>query len=238
VKHPTLKLVDDTLYVCSNTGIYKKNLKDNSDWELYAFENTPVIEFVRNGNRLLALSTGTKDSSDSLLLLSNDNGQTFANYTSPHFLEHGFNYLYRIAQNPKNSNSILVLHAVSDVSKSEDFGLNWRKIHDGGYQWHLNFHPLDTTALYFGGENDASEGKIYKSSDSGETWASYSLLNNAIYCIAFHPTNPDILIFGGRGIIGKSTDKGETWNFAILPITTAYDEYAIKAFEVNSVDYR
>ena len=33
---PKLKLVDDTLFVCAYTGIYKKNLRDNTDWELYS----------------------------------------------------------------------------------------------------------------------------------------------------------------------------------------------------------
>ena len=215
---PKLKLLDDTLYVCSNTGIYKKNLQDNTDWELYAFENIPVIEFVKNGNKLLAISTGTRAGSDSLLLLSNDNGQTFVNITSSHFLEYdGFNYLSRISQNPKNSNSILVLHVNSGISKSDDFGVSWKNLNEISFynqNWHLGFHPLDTTTLFYAGETNIMAGVLCKSSDQGATWSYHSPPggDNCIHSIAFHPTNPDILIYSGEGTMGKSIDKGETWN--------------------------
>ena len=224
---PKLKLLGDTLYVCSNTGIYKKNLKDNADWELYAFENIPIIEFVKNGNKLLAISTGTRDGKDSLLLLSNDNGQTYINYTHPHFLEYGFNYLSRISQNPENSNSLLVLHVNSGISKSDDFGTNWKNLNDinfGNQNWHLGFHPLDTTTLFYSGETGFFSGMLCKSSDNGSTWSNYMHPggDNCIHSITFHPTNPDILVYSGEGTMGKSTDKGETWNITNLYSTGMY----------------
>ena len=224
---PKIKLIGDTLYVCSNTGIFKKNLQDNTEWELYAFENIPVIEFVKNGNKLLAISTGTRDGIDSLLLLSNDNGQTYINYTSSHFLEYGFNYLSRIAQNPDNSNSILVLHVNSGISKSDDFGLSWKKLNDINFynqNWHLGFHPLDTTTIFYAGEGGYLNGILCKSSDSGETWSIYTHQggDNCIHSIAFHPTNPDILVYSGEGTMGKSTDKGETWNVMNLRNSLLY----------------
>ena len=222
---PKLKIIDDILYVCSHTGIHKKNLKDDTNWELYAFKNIPIIEFVKNGEQVLAISTGKADGTDSLLLLSNDNGKTFINFTSPHFLKWKSNYLVRIAQNPKNSNSILILGATSGVSKSDDFGITWKKLNEQpcGYQdWELAFHPFDTTTLFYSGETDLYQGTIRKSSDNGETWSEYGIHNNCIHSIAFHPTIPDILVYGGEYHFGKSTDRGETWKRVISDSNSLY----------------
>ena len=224
---PKLKLLDDTLYVCSNTGIYQKNVKEDTQWELYAFENIPIIEFVKNGNKIAAISTGTKDGKDSLLLLSNDNGKTVENYTSAHFLEYEYNYLSRISQHPENSNSILVLHFNSGISKSDDFGLSWKNLNEtnfGGQNWHLGFHPLDTTTLFYTGETGFFAGMICKSSNSGDTWSDYMHPggDNCIHSVAFHPTNPDMLVYSGEMTIGKSTDKGDTWNVTELYDTGMY----------------
>ena len=67
---PKLQLLNDTLYVSSNTGVYRKELKQDSDWKLYAFEDITVLEFVRDGDNLLAISPGTKSGQDSLMCLS------------------------------------------------------------------------------------------------------------------------------------------------------------------------
>ena len=221
---PKLKLIEDTLFVCSYTGIYKKNLYDDTDFEIYAFENVPIREFVKNGNQLLASKEYDGDyiefNTDSLLLLSNDNGQTFIDFTPSYFLYWedaylGYNYLFRIVQNPKNPNSLLVLSLYSGISKSDDFGVSWETLHEEcfGYQnWDLAFHPLDTTTLFCTGESMIFFAGIRKSSDNGKTWSLHEKDNNCFHSIAFHPTNPDILALGGEYLFEKSTDKGETWN--------------------------
>ena len=218
---PKLKLVDDTLFVCAYTGIYKKNLRDNTDWELYAFENVPVKEFVRNGDKLLAISTGKAglyspyENTDSLLLLSNDNGRTFINFTSPHFFQYeDFNHLYRIAQNPENPNSILISQACYGISKSDDFGTTWRTLTDenmGFQDWDLTYHPSDTTIFFHTGELMYFDARIRKFYNDGETWFDYQVPNHCIHSLAFHPTNPDVLVYCGEGQFGKSADRGETY---------------------------
>jgi hypothetical protein len=221
VYRPKLKLLDDTLYVCSNTGIYRKNLRQNTGWEPYAFGDIPVIEFVRNGNSLLAISTGTKDGTDSLMFLSEDNGRTFRNYTSSHFFEYvGYNYPHRIVQNPQNPASLLLYHSCSGLSKSEDFGRNWRILNDtgGDQSWFAGFHPLDTTVIFYTGETGYYAGFIYKSADNGLTWPYYIHPggDNCIHHIAFHPTDLNVLVYSGEGAVGKSADRGETWDTADL----------------------
>jgi hypothetical protein len=220
---PKLKLLDDTLYVCSNTGIYRKNLRQNTDWELYAFDNIPIIEFCKERNNLLAISPGTKDGTDSLMFLSEDNGRTFKNYTSSHFFEEGnYNYPHRIIQNPQNPNSLLLYHSCYGLSKSENFGNSWQNLNDrsGMQNWLASFHPLDTTTIFYTGETAYLAGFIYKSIDNGLTWSQYIHPggDNCIHHIAFHPTDPHILVYSGELTMGKSTDKGETW-----AVTDLYD---------------
>ncbi|MFR9166842.1 MAG: T9SS type A sorting domain-containing protein [Dysgonomonas sp.] len=212
---PKLQLINDTLFVSSNTGVYMKNMKNNSDWLLYAFKDSPVIEFVRNGNQILANSMGAWNEQDSLLLFSSDKGKTFEDYTSSYFLKYNKNHLYRLHQNPKNPNSNLILSYIG-LTKSVDFGKNWICLNEQSIGVNINFvsyHPLDTTTIFYSGETDNLGGKILKSSDNGETWSYYMVPggDNCVHHIAFHPTNPDILIFGGEEIIGKSTDKGVSW---------------------------
>ena len=235
---PKLKLLGDTLYVCSPTGIYKKNLQDDSDWKLYAFENIPVKDFVKNGNKLLAIKQhdllqSVEYNLDSLLLFSNDNGQTFIDFTSPYFLERGGNSLFRIVQNPENPNSILVFDLNVGVSKSDDFGMSWKYLNQSfGYQnWDVAFHPLDTTTIFYTGESMIFYGLILKSSDNGDTWSSYRKDNNCFHSIAFHPTNPDILILSGEYTFAKSTDKGESWN--MLPVEAKMYFYKVLFDEEN-----
>lgn len=214
--NPKLLVVNDTLFVCSSTGVYQKDMLRNSSWELYAFEGAPVIEFVRNGNKLLANAMSAANGRDSLLLFSRDNGKSFEDYTSSSFWEYGQNHLFRIAQNPQNLNSILTLTTCSGLNGSGDFGKNWQNLHPYSLGIHVayaSFHPLDTTAIYYSGENDIFSGRIFKSLDNGNTWAEYEVPggDNCVHQIDFHPSDPNILIFGGEGKLGKSIDKGETW---------------------------
>jgi hypothetical protein len=226
---PKLKLLDDTLYVCTNTGIYRKSLRHDSGWELYAFDKIPIIEFVRNGNRLLAISPGTKDGRDSLMFLSEDNGRTFRNYTTPHFFEEEtFNYPNRIVQNPQNPDAILLYHTFYGLSKSGDFGASWKNLNNiGGVQnWFAAFHPLDTTNLFYTGETGYFAGFMCRSTNSGLTWHTWNNPpyyihspfyihpggDNCIHHIAFHPTDPNVLVYSGEMTMGKSADKGETWD--------------------------
>ncbi len=242
---PKLKLMNDTLYVSTNTGVYRKDLKQNSSWEQYAFKGIPVTEFVKNGSNLLAISPGTKDGKDSLMFLSEDNGKTFQNYTSPHFFEfEEYNYPHRIVQNPRNPNSILLFHTHYGLSGSEDFGKSWKNLNavGGGYQsWFAGFHPLDTTTIFYSGEMDSFTGYIFRSTDSGITWPDFFNYykhpggDNCIHDIAFHPTNPEILAYSGEMTIAKSTDKGETWNIKDLFNSSIYF-YTI-LFDGENPDY-
>ena len=222
---PKLHLLNDTLYVSSNTGVYRKDLKRDSDWELHAFGGITVIEFVKNGDNLLAISPGTKSGRDSLMLIYNDNGKTSGNCTPQHLFEfETYNYPHRIVQNRQNPNSILLFHSCYGLSKSLDFGKSRENLNYAscGYQdWFAGFHPLDTTVIFYTGETPFFAGYIYRSEDNGLTWPSYtgypgfSYLHpggdNCIHHIAFHPDDANVLLYSGEMTVAKSTDKGITW---------------------------
>ena len=219
--YPKLQIMNDTLFVCSNKGIYQKDLLRDGEWGLYAFKDAPVIEFVRDGDLLLANAMAASNERDSLLLLSRDRGKTFEDYTSPDLLEYGKNHLYRLSQNPQNPKSLLVKTTQYGVYQTYNFGKTWKNLSPvslGMSIAYANFHPLDTTTIFYSGENPIFSGRIFKSSDSGNTWTEYEVPggDNCVHQIDFHPSNPNILIFGGEGKIGKSVDKGETWDIKDL----------------------
>lgn len=135
--------------------------------------------------------------------------------------------MYRISQNPQNPSSLVTIAVRDGLFRSKDFGAKWENFFPYSLGIHIafaDFHPLDTATLFFSGENDALSGRIFKSSDSGNTWGEYIVPggDNCVHQIDFHPSDPNMLIWGGEGKIGKSTDKGETWEVADLYDTGMY----------------
>jgi hypothetical protein len=228
---PKLKLVEDILYVSNNKGIFSRNLnEENSRFELFALGELgqSIIDFVKNGDKILVIAYASNNHKDSLLFLSVDNGKTFENFTSPDLFQNNpytgwiceeCNAVIQIAQHPKNKDTIALLTHYG-ISISEDFGLTWRHVMQrywGGQDWHLGFHPLDGNTLFYTGEQIDHSGVINKSSDGGITWSYWNTMydgggDDCVHSIAYHPTNPDILVHSAEGWIRKSTDRGETWN--------------------------
>ena len=221
--NPKLKLLDDVLYVCHNKGIFSKKLnEEDSKWELCAFGGLPVIDFVKKGDKILAVANVGIYQTDKMLLLTHIGGNTYNDLTSSVFLENenGYNALWRIAQHPQNADIVLV-YSRYGVFISENFGESWRSLKNfsviyGAYH-DLAFHPLDANTIFYAGETIADMGFIDKSSNSGNTWSIYQTPDiNCVHSIAFHPTNPNILVYSGEAAFGKSDDKGNTWKWINL----------------------
>jgi photosystem II stability/assembly factor-like uncharacterized protein len=236
--YPKLHIEDDTLYASTLSGVYKKVLTQQNDWEAYAFKGIPVIEFVKNENQLLAISTGVNNSSDSLLLRSKDGGKTIENLKPEGLIANGtnINMMCRIVQNPDNKNSVLVSNPYIGLYRSPDFGDNWNCLSTGCLEWYTGFHPLDTATIFYAGETFVFSGMIVKSVNNGRDWSTYTHPggDNSVHDIAYHPTNPDILFYSGEGFIGKSIDKGETWDLTDLRNTGMYFFKII--FDTNNPD--
>ena len=115
---------------------------------------------------------------------------------------------------------------------STDFGKSWRALRPliFGYQnWLAIFDPHNPTNLYCAGEESVFDSAIYFSSNDGQDWSLIeSVRNNCVHHIAFHPSNPDIMIYSGELLVKKSTDKGRTWkivlNEELYFFKTVYDD--------------
>lgn len=221
-----MQIIGDHVYVPTIHGLYRKHVATahTTEWELYAFGGVPVANFVKNGSRVLAI---TSNMNDKALLLSTDDGKTCSPATPDSFMENGEGktpFIFGIGQNPENPNSLLALvfSATWDafgVMKSTDFGKNWDVLSPrlGGYQnWFVGFHPLDTLNIYTSGEDMIFDAFIHASYDDGETWSDIETIdNNCIHHIAFHPTEPQTMIYSGEYIVKKSEDKGRTWRVVL-----------------------
>lgn len=129
-----------------------------------------------------------------------------------------------------NLHTYYVAAASGGVWKTEDNGQSFAPVFD--HQGALGIGdmalaPSDNTILWVGtGENNSSRSTyagagVYKSTDSGETWAFMGLAHSQhIGQIQIHPTNPDIVWVGSMGSLYsqnktrglyKTTDGGKTW---------------------------
>lgn len=214
---PKTQIIEDFIYIPTEKGLYRKHTSTLNDtiWELYAFANVPIKDFVKKNDSILAITALT---ADSLLLLSTNDGVSYSNFTAPHFLSGQTNTaVYDLDQNPFNPNSLVVLHTNLGVSRSFDFGLTWNNINwfAGGYQdWFVGYHTLDTNSIYHTGEQVFFESYIQVTNDNGLNWQlTGNVHNHATHYLAFHPTDTNLMLSGGEGIFGKSTDRGVTWTF-------------------------
>lgn len=80
---------------------------------------------------------------------------------------------------------------------------------------HANIHSIDQSAsnsqiLYCGGES----GGVFKSTDKGNNWfhVTAGLPVYEVRALAIHPSNPNLVLFGGAGQLYKTTDGGISWN--------------------------
>jgi hypothetical protein len=221
---PKSKIIGDSLYVCTSSGIYVKNINtqvNDTLWSTFAFPNIPIRDFIKNDNTILALAS---KKTDSLMLLSTDNGQSYINHTSPFFFNHeSVNTIRAIDQHPTDNNSLVVLHSGYGVAKSTDFGNSWQALQEinGGYQdLFVAYHPLDPNSIYYCGEFAFFDSYIYASFDGGSNWIlTGNYPNHATHCLNFDPTNQNVILSGNEGFLRKSYDKGVTWEpKTILPI--------------------
>lgn len=116
--------------------------------------------------------------------------------------------------------------------RSNDFGQTWTDADPGdellpigfGFSWYfgqVRVHPRDPDRVY------VLDVEFGVSADGGATW---TRLGGAPgfhvdhHALAFHPTNPEVLIDGNDGGLSLSTDGGASWaGLGALPITQFYE---------------
>jgi len=89
----------------------------------------------------------------------------------------------------------------------------------------MAFAPSSPSVAYLG----TSGAGIYRSTDSGLTWAPAGLPSLSIWSVAVSPTNANLVYAATNrtGLVKKSADGGQTWRSNLLPL--GGDVYALSA---------
>ncbi|XP_059385742.1 sortilin-like [Carassius carassius] len=147
-----------------------------------------------------------------------------------------FHPLMQITYNPRDSNKLLVNSINYDLWLSEDFGANWRKIHETVclVKWGMD-DTIFLTTNSNGSCSDRGTLELRKSLDYGKTFKTigsriYSFGLGGRFVFASVMTNS-----GSTRMIHVSVDQGEKWDMAQLP-TVGHDQfYSILAANYDMV---
>ena len=215
---PRMHIEGDRLYVCTNKGLFAKDLNDKGGvWQIVGFDGIPLQDYARRGSDILVLRC---NKGGGYLLLSHDGGRTYEDVTPDIFCHEEYETLPSLVQHPTDSNTLLVSSVYRGIYRSKDFGQTWEQL--AGFlvgnsaASFIGFHPARPNIIYNSGETMFMSGIIVISYDDGRTWDfQYELGfpgDNCVHRPAFHPTNPDRWIAGGESCIYLSDDNGQTWN--------------------------
>lgn len=228
-----LKLVDNYLYACAGKdGLFRLNLNGSSkDWEYLGFADMRIERELEmgvtdivsvNGNLLVAVSSGYQ-LGYSGTYLSIDNGKTWQ-VSDSGMITNPSSQIIRFQQHPMLKETIIAATGIHLIYRSTNGGSVWNKIYGiegaGGIHYAVNFAQTSPNEIWAGGETGRFSPYLLKSIDGGDSWSDYIwfpenfgpfYIDNAVYDIAINPTDGNTLYFGMLGVIGKTTDKGETF---------------------------
>ena len=104
----------------------------------------------------------------------------------------------------------------SAMFRSIDRGASWKAVQDAAQGEGGRMHPVGQRVA-FGPKSTIwvpSTNLHYRSDDGGKTWRDFRVPNQDAYAIAVHPTDPKVVLAGGRGEslnVSRSVDGGKTW---------------------------
>jgi photosystem II stability/assembly factor-like uncharacterized protein len=233
-----LKLIDSYLYACAGKdGLYRLDLnQSDSGWTYLGFSDSGLLRQLYYGvtsivkipstNRLIVGLATHRDTSEVGVFRSTDEGSTWiasdvgigTDYY-PKSTEISCLYVNTFVQNT------IYAGLYSTIYKSLDGGNSWylvQGIHGvGGLGRNaIRIAHNNPSTIWAGGETSRFAPYLLNSTDGGESWSDYIKFpanfgpytdDNAVYDIAIDPSNDNILYFGMLGVIGKTTDKGKTF---------------------------
>jgi hypothetical protein len=73
--------------------------------------------------------------------------------------------------------------------------------------------PSNSNVVYAGGQGMAGQPWFFKTTSCGASWDTITTLSGTmnIYCLAIHPSDPDIVFAGKADGVFRSTNGGATW---------------------------
>ena len=228
---PQIHIEANSLFVCTKQGLYSKDLSNaESEWQLAGFKGIPILDYVRRENDIFALCF---DNQNDIFLLSHDGGLTYEDVTPDNFRsfinKEGHTFWY-FNQHPTDPDTFLLTsYHGPGMFLTSDFGQTWEKLTDYTPDY-MGFHPLNPEIIYECGGGGFTDEKtdVRISYDGGQTWQEKAQCfpnYNTVFRMAFHPTDPDKWIVGGRKSVYSTNDGGQTWETQYLGDNSASDYY-------------
>ncbi|XP_036388856.1 sortilin-like [Megalops cyprinoides] len=170
------------------------------------------------------LTADVSGAQGSRIFRSKDFGTSFTHTDLP------FNPLMQIIYNPQDANVLMVLSITNDLWLSEDFGENWRKIHESAClaKWGSD-NTIFFTTIFNGSCNDRGMLELKKTTDYGRT---FKTIGSKIFSFGLGGRFVFASVMTGKGtlrMIHVSVDQGESWNMAQLPAVGHEQFYSILA---------
>jgi Sortilin, neurotensin receptor 3, len=125
---------------------------------------------------------------------------------------------------------------------SRDAGRTWNGVPVlAAYMHQIAFDPSTANRVYACVDADGF-APLYRSEDSGENWMPVTAnlpQPGASVPLAFHPTDPDVLIYGGNvsdtvGRVFTSEDRGQTWRQLVGDLPRVWRLKALRLDETMS----
>ncbi len=233
-----LRLYKPHLYVCAGSdGLWRKDIEsEDSEWEYLGLADTSLGEYINRGVQDVIIDESNPNwlmvsyqpdlGSDHGIYRSFDAGQNWAPADSGLQFSVGgerfFRRVHKLLEYPGQ-----IVGAGHGVYITNNFGQHWQRLSEdpqvGGEPVYLfRRHPAKPALIWLGGEGIVFQPVLAFSFDSGATWTPINLsqvvpVDNAVYSIAFDPSDEDVVYVGMQGAIIKTKDSGESW---IVPLVT------------------
>jgi len=226
-----LKLIDNYLYACAGKdGLYRLDLNySTKEWEYLGFADSliergleiGITDIISINENLIVGYSASQDLNYNGIYLSNNNGKTWQPSDSG-MITNPTSQIIRLKQYSQQSDIIFATTVAHLIYKSNNAGAVWEKIYGmvGGGAVHYAVNISNKNEIWIGGETGRFSPYLLISSDDGYSWSDYIWFpenfgpyfsDNAVYDIVIHPTDENTLYFGMLGVIGKTTDKGESF---------------------------
>jgi photosystem II stability/assembly factor-like uncharacterized protein len=220
----------EEIWAGSASGGLWKSVDGGKSWETFAFtqflslgvsdiafsESNPDVVYVTTGD--VFGSAGSSDYYSVGVIKTTDGGQSW-NVTGLAMELKESKLLGRILVHPADPNTAIV--ATSEgIYKTVDGGNNWANKEDGAFFIDMESKPGDFKTIYASTFSWSGNGKIFKSTDMGETWeATFSENNIVRIALAVTPDNPNKIFaiaaqrgnFYSLNSILMSFDSGNNW---------------------------